>query len=1112
MSYIEKAKGAYVTDLKDDYEFQKDLVHFLSSSRKDYTIPQLKELGVDGMIDEYIEHMRSQDVNEMTAIMDLNFARDESVDERKRLAFGNLMATWDNVEGGGTGKVKGTLDYLEGIVTSPTTAASVFTGGFSKVGALASIKATQAGARAAVKKIMSKQFAKEAAKGAIKPAIVEAGMGAAQIEMQEAAREATIEGYEGMSASEKAIAIGLQGSVGGTIGGIAKAYDVKQTTNVMDALEAQNIAIAKSKSATAKKALTKVATVGRANSKKIDKLLNRIGGLTEVLAKRQASITKKPLDPTKVLEGDKLRDAILKEGADVNISGGLSRHTLQSIFGAALELTEKLEIEPDQRISSALAEALQTNKINTSEVTDIISDYGLSREEFGYIFLSDLSEAGRTLGAAGQVSREIRDSIFKNIEQLSDKGVSLYNDRFAKEVAAEIDFEKGYGETLVDFLKASDSLRIAFMTAQIGTTAANAMFSTARIGIDVTDEIFRQTLRTGYSAVTGQGVPLSNFHAVTSALRGISLNRNEAKLVRDMYARDFPEEYQKIFRDINRAEVSVGVDSTAGKVGAFVNTFNSAVDTRFKQMAFYASLDRQLIEKGTSLKQWLGNNNTLINLPEEIREKAVYDSLDFVFQKGYSSKDGLAGKAASGLIKLHKEAPFVVSGFLGIPFPRYVANHIEFINDYTPIGLVTGGIKGFDKIYADELKDPAERLARQLTGVSLFTGFVYARGSQVEFDEEGKAVRMKTSFSDFQTGEKSDVLKTGRVAGPLAAHELLADLYVRWKYELPPPKFSTLGKDVLEVAGGLGNMGFDTGLTSDVTRAIETGSWGPLGKRLADVGATFTYPVTILRDVQGQLDPELSYSPYTRNLMLGNGVQKEYNLLEAMLTDTESLNRLVRFLPETELYQYTQSLDGKVSVPLYDPFSGQPVRSINPLLKQLTGIERKAPPTEIEKEINTLNLKSYRLYKNSTQRNAAMDLLVRYGLAKNLNKNFVEYVSKPLKDYEGQESGIMYSDLNSQQKTRVVEKFVSNQITLTSERARSYFDKLSKEKPKAAASYIRNQYFVTEKTEDKDKFDTAIASIAPEFKSADEYINASETVGEELRRRDEILNLVAMQP
>ena len=1123
MSYLEAAKGSTIVDIKDNKDFQTDLVRFLSSSRKNYSVEELKKLGVDGMVDEYVEHMRSQDVNEATAAMDLYFAKDTNARDNDRLAFGRLMSAWDSVEGAGTGPLKGSIDYLEGIVTSPATLASVFTAGYSKFAGVAATKATQLATRAALKKIMSKEFAKQAAKAAVVPAIVEGGVGYAQIEMQEGARKATIDGYEGKGAGEKALAVGLQAGIGGTIGGFAKALDMRKTDQVIEALTKQSAQIASSKSATAKKAVSNLAKASGTNKPRVDKLLTRMASLTESLAKREATATKKPLDPTKVLEGDKLRDTILKDGADVNVSAGLSRHTLQAITGAALQLTEKLKIEPDQRISSALADALSlpagsSNAISAKEVDEIINDYGLSREEFGYIFLSDLSEAGRTLGAAGKVSKEIsrqqkaaKTAIFTSIERLADEGVSLYSDKIVKEIASELNFKKNNFETLVDTLKASDSLRIAFMTSQLGTTAANTMFSTARVGIDVVDEIFRQTLKTGYSAATGKGVPLSNFHAVTSGIRAMTINSEEASLLRGMYARDFPEEYQRMFHDINRAESSVGISTTAGKIGAKVNLLNSAVDTRFKQMAFYASVDRQLIEKGTSFKQWIANNNSLVDLPEDMRQKAVYDSLDFVFQKGYKAKgDGLGSTIASGFIKLHKEAPFIVSGVLGMPFPRYVANHIEFINDYTPIGLVTGGMKNFNKVYAGKLKDPTERLARQMTGVSLFAGAVYARASQVEFDDEGNAISMKTSFSDMQIGEEGKTLKTGRVAGPLAAHQLLGDLYVRWKYDLPVPKTSEVFLDALDVAGGLGNMGFDNGLKTDIEKAINDGVWGGLGNRLGNIGATFTYPLTVVTDMYGQIDPRRSYKPYTRDLMMGDGRQTTYNLLDAMMDDTESLNRFVRFLPEVDFVQYTQSINGKNSVPIYDPFSGQPVRSVDPIMKQITGIDRRSAPTELQKEINTLGLKEYKLYKKSTARNPAVDLLLRLSLSKSLPQEFEKWRSEPLRAYDGV---IKYDDLEPEVKVDRLEEFINSKIKAHKDRVEIYFEDLRKNKPRQAASYIRNQYAITEKQEEKSFFDTAIRSIpeAKGFKNADEYIANAETIDEELIRKEQILTLVDLQ-
>jgi len=1114
-SYLDNVSGSTIEDLKENKDFQKDLVRFLSSDRINFSIDELREGGVDFMVDEYVEHMRGQDANEVTALRDLSFAKDTTTRESDRLAFGRLMETWDKVDGVGTGFIKGTFDYGEAILTSPATLASVFTGGYSKLGAVAATKATQLATRAAVKSIMSKQFAKEAAKGFVRTAAVEGALTAGQVEVQESARENTIEDYQGMSIGEKAFTVGIGAGFGGTLGGFSRGLSIKQADQVAENLMKQSSSIAANKQKIAKVAVKKLSEVGSTaqGRKKVNNILNKMNGLVDILAKRD--VKKNPLDPKKVAEGLDIKKDILTEGPNIDVTAGLSRHTLQGIAAAALEVAEVIKLKEGERISTALAQAMDDGIINTKSIDKIINDYGLTREEFGYVFLSDLSEAGRTLGAAGQVAKLIKKSdlseILDKIEVLSDQGVGVYNDRLAKEVSATIGVERNAFGTAIEVLRQTDSARIAFMTSQIGTTAANAMFSTARMGIDVVDEVFRQTLRTGYTFATTGKIPISNFRAVTSGLRSMSWNKQDALLIKEMYKRDFPEEYQKIFYDINRAEVSVGSDTVVGKVGSFVNLLNSAVDSRFKQAAFYSSIDRQLIERGEGgLKDFLSKNDSLLDLPDQaIKDKAVYDSLDFVFQKGYKKEDALGIPRA--VINLHKKAPFVVSGFLGMPFPRYVANHIEFINDYTPIAFVTGGRKNFDKVYAGTLKDPTERIARQMTGISLISGAVYARASQVEFDDDGKAIGMKTAFSDMQFGQAGETKRLGRVAGALAAHQLLGDLIVRYHYGLPMPKTSETIRNTLDVAGGLGNMGFDKGLESDIRKAFDEASFKPIARRLADVMATFTYPVTVFKDLQGQINPEASYVPYTRDLMLGDGVQKEHNLLYAMFTDTESINRLVRFLPEfdTELMQYTQSLDGRKSTVLYDPIGGGPVRSRNPITKQLLGIESKKAPNTLQKNINNLNLKEFLLYRKSQIRNPALDILVRFGLSKTLNNNFEDYISKPLKEYD---STVMFSEISSDEQAMLIKKFINQQVRATETRIEMYFEELSNKSPRGAASYIRNVFQIEMQQAKPGVTERSVSHASGgKFNSVDEYINDSETITQELERKQEIMQLNAVQ-
>jgi len=1120
--YTQDAKGKTIVDLKENQDFQKDLVRFLSSSRKNYSTDELRKKGVDFMVDEYVEHMRKQDTNEATALKDLFFAKDKEAREADRAAFGRLMQTWDNVEGVGTGKLKGAGDYLEGVLTSPATLAGVFTGGFTKLAGMAAVKSTQIATRLAVKKILSKQFAKEAAKGFGVGAVVEGAVGYGQIEAQEGAREATIENYEGMSVGQKALATGLNSAFGGITSGFSRGMMVKQADQVSDALTKQSLNIAADKKKSAKKAVNNLKSVATPQGKKkINEILNRMNGLVSVLEQRDLKKLKlDPLDPDKVAKGADLKSTILTEGPNKNVTTGLSKHTLQGITAAAFDLSEKINLQPDQRVSSALADALEAGTIATKEVNDIIANYGLTKEEFSYIFLSDLSEAGRVLGQAGMISRKIKkdtlSDVVNKMENFSEQGITTFNEKLSKEISAAVGVESKIPKPLMalyEGLKASDSVRIAFMTSQLGTTAANTMFSTARLGIDVFEEATRQTLVKGYQFATGNKVPRSTLYAATSTLRGMSWNKQDAMLAKEMFARDFPEEYQKIFYDINRAEVSVDSQSLVGKVGSFVNTINSAVDTRFKQAAFYASLDRQLIDSGSSLKEFLSKGNSLLDLPnQDMKEKAVYDSLDFVFQKGYKRDD--AGGIPKALIDYHRKLPFVVSGVLGIPFPRYVANHIEFINDYTPIGILTGGFRNFDKMYANPLKDTSTRLARQLTGTTLFTGAVMARASQVEFNEEGKAIGMKTKFSDISFGDEGETKKMGRTSGPLVAHYLLGDLFVRMYYDLPVPQTSEFVIDTADVLGGLGNMGFDKGFSRDITDAINNKSWEGLRTRLADVASTFTYPTTVLRDMQGQINPESGYMPYTRSLMLGDGVQEEVNLLDVIITETESFNRLVRMLPEyesalflTDTLQYTQTLDGKKAPTLFDPIGGGPVRSINPITKQLLGIESKKTPNTLQKNINNLGLKEFLLYGKKTVKNAHLDYMVRGILSKTMNKDFEDYISKPLKEYNKTRS---WEDLTANEQRDRLQRFIRSSITTAEAKAEQYFNELVNNSPKSAAGYIRNAYALDTSSNEIKKFSAQNLS-GGEFDSPDDYINDSTSIEVELERRMELMQLNSVQ-
>ena len=66
-SYLEKVKDKEFISLKDDSDFQDDLIRFFTGDRYKYSREELLEKGAEGLTEDFITHMRYQAANEVTA-------------------------------------------------------------------------------------------------------------------------------------------------------------------------------------------------------------------------------------------------------------------------------------------------------------------------------------------------------------------------------------------------------------------------------------------------------------------------------------------------------------------------------------------------------------------------------------------------------------------------------------------------------------------------------------------------------------------------------------------------------------------------------------------------------------------------------------------------------------------------------------------------------------------------------------------------------------------------------------------------------------------------------------------------------------------------------------
>lgn len=1119
-SYLEEVDGKYFTDFKKNPEFQKDLIQFFKGSRYGLTKEEMKELGAEGLAEKFVEHMRWQDTNEITALKDYNYVKQENLDPTELESFGKLMMAYDRAEGGGTGKLSGAWDYLSAFATSPSTLATVGTGGWgvgSKLAAKAAGKAAQLAMRQTVSELVRKGVATktvkdqvagtiggQAIKGGVTSAVIEGSLGASQSYLQGKTREeATGEKYTtGNLLRDGAIAA----TIGGALGSAARALDTKTQRSVVESLvarDASNFAKKQVGNTNAKNTLAAV------SPEKVSAAADRAVTTALSLQARFQNTRLDPLDPKLVEKGELLKKEVLAGNVDRYITSNLSVDTLRSITAATIDMTERLNIKPEERISSAVARGIQEGEIDSSYLAAIRDKYNLSKEQTSYIFLADLSQAGKTLAEASFISKSqgraaAKDAAKKTVEAttkdldfLAESGLETLADAELRTVAASVYKDKG--NPVYRALQDADSIRIAFMTSQLGTTAANTITSTANVLIDMSDQFWKNVANVTVGKQVGDTVQRKWIGGTLSTIKGLSWNKGDAKLFKEVFLEEQPEQYSQLFYEASRAETASESTSRMAKVGRGVNVLNSTVDSVFKQGILYSSVDRQLRDiadpaLGKNLGEFLAKKLPLESLPEGVMTKAIDDARRFTFQRSYRGDKSAFGKVAQGVIDAHHKLPFVVSAGFGIPFPRYIANHLEHINDYTPIGLATGGLNKYDDVvFGDVNKTGQDRFARQMTGASIFMLGVYTAASS-----EGKI-----DYDKIKTD--TGIVDLSRTAGPWLMNMYLGDLFYRWKNELPT---DGIIKTMQEIAVGQTDLGISAPLVTEIFKSYEEGNVSVgLARSLGDIAATFTYPLTPTRDFYGQLNPELGTTPYTREVF-GGSLEEPESFGEGNYLD-EMLRRATRFLPEVDFVQYAQSFNGKSAIPYYSPDSSTPLGTFDPLSKQF-GMQTTEKPNEFQEELSLMKLKMFELYGNKSVENSSVDVFVREMLGKNLPQKFTVWRSQV--KHSGRFGEQTYDEIEDTDKQRfLLKQFIQSEITSAKDQATAAFELAIDERPKLVAGYIRNMYVIKEKlaitaSGEKEVYNMAVSTFTDgQYSDAASYLGDSEDIEEELTRRQLIM-------
>ena len=1102
--YIESATDGVFTELKDDQGFRRDLVRFFSGDRYNYSIDEIKEKGAENLTAEFVEHMRKQSWNEVTALKDYNYVINKDSKRKGVDAFGRLTQAWDSSDRAGSnswGEAVG--DFGEAILTAPSTYAGF---GLGKLAGRVGTKTVQLGVRKALKDRLL-ATAKGAAAGFAEGTVV----GGIQSGLQGETREEIIKDFEytGGDLAKDALISGTFSSALGGAGGLTSSFSQSKKADILD--KRKNI-----KDKLEETAKTNSAdTLAKTTKEKRSDAASRVTNLEAVLAAKTGDKTAKilnPLDPELVNRGGELMKMISNPDADGILKSGLSINTIRSVTAATVDLLDTFQVKEGERITSAVSNALKDPDANPqiiSQLDDIRNKYNLTREQMSLIYLAEVSEAGKILAeqsiiakAKRKVASDSLDDTASALKTLSDSGVSTISDQQAIDAsmaAIRNSTNRGLLGGGLDVLRDLDATRVAFMTSQLATTARNVTSTGILTGIDLMDEFYRELGKAGKNIVSGKLPEGDALRRMTSVLRGLTWNKAQKSILREMFKEEMPETYITVFNDAMRLELGTGSNSLFAKTGRAVNIANTATDSFFKEAAFFASIDRELSNKGMTMKDFLEKGMSLSDLEEGAVTKAYDDANRFTMQRNYAKDPSAFGKAARGLQNLNRKVPFLVSAVAGIPFPRYVANHLEMMSDYTPVWGELMRAMGATSIGGDLVKTGGDRTVRQFTGASmLFAGYQLAAAKDGEIDYDSLETSLKA---------EADVASS---AGFVLGHMFAGDALYRYVNGMPI-KFDS--RVLADLFGGVGDLSADFTMIEEIYKSVKEGSMTDgLQKSLGNVAATFTYPGTITRDIQGQINYDSAGTPFVRDVE-GIGPRRLKGDISLKGEDTFNTQVLTgqatRFLPDTKLLQYTQSFNGETDIDYYTPFNPAPVGKINPLMKQLTGIVQRAPLTGIQRELNVLGLEEFDLYKSSTEKNASVDFILRQRLSQQVHKDFEMWRSEV--QLGGLAKGKTYDELGEDYKlkTEFLTDWVSNRITAEKKVVQGFLSDYVANNRVAARGYIRNNYDIKRKQIGETAFNEAAKNLTKgEFQTSESYLADSRTVKVELDRRLFLLQVV----
>ena len=688
-----------------------------------------------------------------------------------------------------------------------------------------------------------------------------------------------------------------------------------------------------------------------------------------------------------------------------NLTTGLQDMEVKNIAAAAIGVIKSIpsrvkedgtkviknsKEDMEERITSRIARGLKGGLISTDGMVKIMRDHGVTLDQFSSFYVADISEAARKLGTQGRLSRAETRAIKEELTSIDQSLMEMGSSTAAAYTKSKQLTEGRFGLTVVsDFITALNKTRIGFMTIQTATTVRNTTnglmrnydYALQNIGAGAYNVVkgsatkgklafsnaTDKELKAAADLSVRQGVAQLKAGGASALLDDMLFGMQSqetaiiVKMMRDKRLKHSNQAHE-LFRELGDIANISGVENTPMLRSArFFNTFNTMSDNMFKSAIFSREINKMIKTDADNVFKKAGINGLDDLLKKEkfgyvgdkAISKAMDEALEFTYQSGrFRGKEGYANKTFDWFI----DGASSVLGSTLAPFPRYLVNQFRFVYEHTPVlGMINlGGILNKTGKGKEAVQEISERFGKQVSGLTTLGAFYALRQSygdeSTAFYEyldptSGGKINAKAALGPFMfPAYVSDTIyRLGAPNGKLTkllGYSLHDNDKVRYEFKGREFAESLVGsqfraKTGLDIIDGVIKIATDNVADAKTLDIAEM----QIAKYLANIFSTVTVGMGTIKDIYAQFDPAYVNVPLNEDIEFWPYFFKQATrTMPIAVTDSDPM--LWSPLLERDAVQSTTK--------------SIPIRNVNPILKQITGLSFEERQNAAEKELDRL--------------------------------------------------------------------------------------------------------------------------------------------------------------